>query len=265
MKNILLPSQHVIFDYFPDMEKENKSFSSFKEEVSKKLKDIYNASDKFFLQRKVLSNEHINWRYPLMTPFFIKSYITDKNVLHVGSRGGEIDEGIGYYAKSLISVEMERGWYQSNLNRSIQCERKLINATSHELSPTDIKDIETCYTYTTYIEDVAIVKDLYSKNSSITFLVGLAQQEDKLKPLLQDLKNFSEEKNLKIDYVPILFDESVGYYKKYDDDKMIHEKLTFPQYPVTRDTLFTNLRNNEWNSTENFGDQWGVMLLLKIN
>jgi len=200
-----------------------------------------------------------------MTPFFIKSYITDKNVLHVGSRGGEIDEGISYYAKSLISIEMENSWYQSNLNRSVQCERKLINATSHELSPTEIKDIETCYTYTTYIEDVAIVKDLYSKNSSITFLVGLAQQEDKLKPLLQDLKNFSEEKNLKIDYVPILFDESVGYYKKYDDDKMVHEKLTFPQYPVTRDTLFTNLRNNEWNSTENFGDQWGVMLLLKIN
>ena len=80
MKSIILPSSHIIFDYFPNLESENKSFTEFKNETKHKLKMIYTDSDRFVLQREIISTEHVNWRYPLMTPYFIKEEIKNKNV-----------------------------------------------------------------------------------------------------------------------------------------------------------------------------------------
>ena len=260
MKSIILPSSHIIFDYFPNLESENKSFTEFKNETKHKLKMIYTDSDRFVLQREIISTEHVNWRYPLMTPYFIKEEIKNKNVLHIGSRGGELDEGMGAYAKFILSVKLQNEWCQISRKRKIKCERRLVNSKSQDLTSDDLKNIEVCYTYTNFKDDPILIRDAYHKNNSIIFYVVCAQQEDKLRPLLNDLRLFSEENELEVDYVPILFDESVDYQKLYSND----ESYLPPQYPVIAPTVFTDLKNNEWNSTETFGDQWGVMLLLKL-
>ena len=258
MKHILLPYQHVIFEFFPELQGEDKTFADFKLEAKEKLKELYEETDKFFLLRTVDSSEHVNWRYPLMTPFFIKEETKGKKVLHVGSRGGELDEGMSHYASKITSIEMDTSWFNVSKCRKIKCPRIHINSRVQALEK--IEEAEVFYTYTTFVEDISILNYLFSKVKSGTFFVGVAQQEDKLRDLLRNVKSMSKKLNAKVDYVPILFDESENYHLKYEQGPA----STPPQFPVGVHTNFTRLGDSEWGPVHTFGNQWGVMLLLKL-
>ena len=167
MKHILLPYQHVIFEYFPELQGEDKTFADFKLEAKKKLKELYKKTDKFFLLRTVDSSEHINWRYPLMTPFFIKEEIKNKKVIHVGSRGGELDEGMSHYASKITSIEMDTPWFNVSKRRKIKCPRVNINSKVQALEK--IEEAEVFYTYTTFVEDISILNYLFFESEKWYF------------------------------------------------------------------------------------------------
>ena len=72
------------------------------------------------------------------------------------------------------------------------------------------------HSWTFYDEDIYILKHLYKhlpvKETNI--FLGVPQQMDKLAHFLNNLKIFIDDTNSKIDYVPILWDESFDYQKK---------------------------------------------------
>ena len=77
---------------------------------------------------------------------------------------------------------------------------------------------------------------------------------------MRNLSEFVNRTNSKIDYIPVLFDESINWHNKYDSSH------TEPQqFPIDRQTIFTERnKDNDWDSIHTFCNQWGVMLLLKI-
>ena len=267
MKKIKLPSSHAIFNSFPNLDKDEISIEDFKSKVHSSLKDLYDESDRFFLQREVYSPEHVNWRYPIMTPYFIKDYIKNKHVMSIGSRYGEICEGLSRYAKKVTSVEFDYTIFSQEKKlssfgvRRFKCER--VSECIDVLSISDFSDIDVFYLYTTFTEDIKILKHINShvKKESDVFL-GFPQQGDKINDFLHNLKELkdSEDSISSIDYIPILWDESLDYQRKYDDNKD-HQPL---QHPVTHSTLMTDRVDIPWSVDELFDSQCGVFLLIKV-
>ena len=71
MKEIVLPKCHPLFNWFPDLESQKISDPKFESLFRDRLKVLAKKSNNFNLQKEIKSEEHVNWRYPLMTPFFI--------------------------------------------------------------------------------------------------------------------------------------------------------------------------------------------------
>jgi hypothetical protein len=265
MKKILLPKSHIIFNYFPELEGQDISMFQFRNRVHDKLNTIYNESDKFILQREIQSPEHVNWRYPIMTPYYIKDDVKDKYVLSIGSRYGEICEGLSHYAKKIKSVEVDPNIYYTEQRlilenkRKFKCERSVLN--KNVMHMTNFDEIEVIYSYTTFQIDIEILNHLTSHiNKKINIYLGVPQEEGKLEDYLKNIKDFSNKNKCTVDYVPILWDESLNYQLKYDSDSS-HNPI---QFPITYATPMSNRTESEWDRTELFDNQCGVFLLLKI-
>ncbi len=259
MKKIKLPNSHLLFQFFPLLESQDISFDEFRKQTHSKLKEIYDESDKFILQKEIDSEEHVNFRYPIMTPYYIKEDLKDKHVMHVGSRFGEICQGISYYAKELTSVERHEPTYTSELKRDFKCKRNSVYGDVKEI--TDFSNIDLIHSWTFYDEDIFILKHLYENiNKETNIYLGVPQQADKLSHFLNNLKIFADDTDSKIDYVPILWDESFNYQKKYDEDED-HKPI---QFPITQQTAVTQKTDSAWNPVEIFDNQCGIFLLFKI-
>tara|TARA_R110001606_G_C15390857_1_gene651537 strand:- start:1749 stop:2558 length:810 start_codon:yes stop_codon:yes gene_type:complete len=265
MKKILLPESHIIFNYFPELEKQTISMYEFRNRTHSKLKTIYDESDKFILQKEIQSPEHVNWRYPIMTPYYIKDDVKDKHVLSIGSRFGEICEGLSRYAKKITSVEVDPNIYYTEQRlilenkRKFKCERSVLNKNVMDMINFD--EIEVVYSYTGFEIDIKILNHLASHiNKKIDIYFGVPQEEGKLKNYLKNIKDFSNKNKCTVDYVPILWDESQNYQLKYDSG-LSHNPI---QFPITLATPMTSKIDSIWDRTEMFDNQCGVFLLLKI-
>ena len=243
MKEIILPKSHPLFKWFPNLEGQDVSYPEFKSLFNEKLTVLAKKSNNFNLQKEIKSDEHINWRYPLMTPFFIKDDLKNKNVLHIGSRKGEICEGLSRYCKSLTSVEIVWDILEKSLDRRYSCPREAI--CDDILNINELNHFDLVYLYIAFEIDRRIIEDVYANTTGKkTIYVGVPQQLDKFDPFCSWAKDFVERTKCKFDYIPILFDE-------------------LEDYPPTHHTDFT--RVTEWSGVETFSNQSGVMLLFKID
>jgi len=243
MKEIVLPKSHPLFNWFPDLESQKISYPKFESLFRDRLKVLAKKSNNFNLQKEIKSEEHVNWRYPLMTPFFIKNDLKNKNVLHIGSRKGEICEGLSRYCKSLTSVELIQTVSNKSLDRKYSCPRKTICDDIFNIKKLDQFDL--FYLWIGFELDPKIMDHIYSNTTGKkTIYVGVPQELDKFDVFCSLVKDFVEKTKSKLDYIPIIFDE-------------------LEDHPPTQHTAFT--RVTEWSGVETFSNQSGVMLLLKID
>ena len=240
MKLIILPQKHRIIEYFNFLDNENKSFEDFKKEFNniyiqiKKDLEIFN---------NINSIDHINYRYPLSTPYFIKNEIKNKKLVHIGCRKQELDVGFTKYANKVIGIELEK----------VNLIKELKNIDNYELIINNYKNIinnieaDIYYFWCGYMNDINILNDLicnYKKKG--IFYIGVPQQDDKLCIFLDSLKKWYEKnKYVSIDYVPLLFDES-------------HINTKNP----TQFIIDNNLK--EWNNWKTFNNMKGILFLMKI-
>jgi hypothetical protein len=236
---IVLPQTHRIIEYFPFLNHCNDiNFNNFKLKVNQLINTLSNIFNEFNL---IYTNEHINHRYPLVTPFFIKDFIYDKSMLHIGAKNGELDVGFLKYCSKLISVEL--------------CNHPIPNINNEKytyITNTDYKDIietinvDVYYFWCGYQDDIIILDNLINiYNKKGTFFIGVPQQDDKLCSFLNNLKNFIKKNNVEIDYCPIIFDES-------------NIKINNPTQ-FTIDNTYDN-----WNNWKTFNNMKGVLFLIKI-
>jgi hypothetical protein len=236
---IVLPQTHLIIKYFPFLNHcKEKTINDLKIEVNELL--INNLFTSINVFNSIYTDEHINHRYPLITPYFIKEYILNSSILHIGAKNKELDMGFLKYCSKLISVEI--CILQDNINTETYT---YINNTNY----TDIIEsinVDVYYFWCGYQEDIIILDKLINiYNKKGTFFIGVPQQEDKLCEFLKSLKNFVENNNVEIDYCPILFDET--------------------SFKITNPTQFTiDNENSEWNNWKTFNNMKGVMFLIKI-
>ncbi len=59
-----------------------------------------------------------------MTPYYIKDDVKDKHVLSIGSRYGEVCEGLSYYAKKITSVEIDPNIFYTEQRLILENKRK---------------------------------------------------------------------------------------------------------------------------------------------
>ena len=243
MKYLRLPNSHPIFEYFPYLEGSDISYQEFKDLVEETLPKIKQENDKFFKIEDIKSSEHVNWRYPICTPFFLKNYIKGKNLLHIGSRKGELCEGFSYFADEITSIERDSS--QLEPNRKFKCKRTEICNDIKEYGK--IAEHDTYYLYISFATDVGLCREVYkANNTNKTFFLGVPQQLDKFSELMSQVQDFIEETPCTVDYIPILFDES--------------------HIPVTSPNRFTeDAEDPDWSDVKTFSHGWGVMLVLKIN
>ena len=189
----------------------------------------------------------MNHRYPLVTAFFIKKFIIDKSILHIGAKSGDLDIGaksgdldIGFlkYCSKLISVEL----CNSSVPKINNENYKYIHNTNY-IDIIETINVDVYYFWCGYQEDIIILDNLINKfNKKGTFFICVPQQDDKLCIFLN---NFVEKNNVEIDYCPIIFDES----------KII----------VKNPTQFTIDNNDDnWNNWKTFNNMKGVLFLIKI-
>uniref|UniRef100_A0A6C0CK76 Methyltransferase n=1 Tax=viral metagenome TaxID=1070528 RepID=A0A6C0CK76_9ZZZZ len=257
---IVIPKEHLIIKHYPMLESNDQSFEEFKDNIKQTLKYLFPYIKHFY---NIPTSEHINWRYPLVTPFFIKDIIKDKHILHIGSRYGELDIGMSKYCKELTSVELIHVNPYSN---DIKCKHNFYPNTDY-ISIID-KCIPDVYLFWCgYTIDIDILKCLtINKNRFGDFLIGVPQDFKKLDYFLKNLKIlYNELKNTKdicINYIPIIFDESKDYFKKYCNED---EYNRYRNFNIVNPTYFTKRLNDiEWDNACTFCDQWGVMFLMHI-
>lgn len=239
MKLIFLPINHRIIEYFPFLDCEDKTFELFKNEFDEKYKII---KDELAFFNGINYKEHINFRYPLNVSFFIKDDIKDKTMIHIGCRNQELDVGFIQYCKNLIGIEIEN----VNLRNDLQKKNYQLIINNYENVIQKI-NAERYYFWTGYENDIIVLNNLVNKyKKKGIFYMGVPQQDDKLCSFLQLLKNWHDKnKQAKIDYVPILFDESY--------------------IPITKSTVFTeDNKSKQWNNWKTFNDMKGILLLMKI-
>jgi hypothetical protein len=260
MKEVILPNCHPLFKYFPELESEDKTYAEFKDEVAVKLKEIYKKSDKFALQAEIESDEHINWRYPIMTPYFIRDEVSNKTLMHVGARKGELCEGFSHFAKKITCVENLA--FPQNSDRPYNCPREAIQGDVFQIDRGIFEKIDVFYTYISFDLDPRILAHINDSVKSEKILYfGVPQVIYKFEPFCRSVQEFIEKTGSKVDYVPVVFDESAGYQEKYDTDHTYKPR----QFPVVDATPFTeSVNDREWRDCETHCDQWGVILLLKI-
>mgnify|MGYP003644255089 CR=1 FL=1 len=264
MKEVILPNCHPLFKYFPELESEDKTYAEFKDEVAVKLKEIYKKSDKFALQAEIESDEHINWRYPIMTPYFIRDEVSNKTLMHVGARKGELCEGFSHFAKKIICVENQpwMAYAARVVGRPYKCPREGVVDDVFKIDRGFFEKTDVFYTYITFEIDPRILAHINDNvTSEKTLYFAFPQVIYKFEPFCRSIQEFIEKTGSKVDYVPVVFDESVDYQRKYDTDHTYKPR----QFPVVAETPFTeSVNDREWRDCETHCDQWGVVLLLKI-
>lgn len=257
----LLPKEHLLITKLDkyDLECIDISVTDYRQLIHKELKELFNISNKFELQRTIATNSHVNFRYPLMMSFYIKDIIKDKKVMHIGSSTLEHDEGMSHYAKKIVSIEINKV-YPVN-NRKLYCEHHYLHGDIFKL-----KVIEQCDVYLFWCGasiDSTILNYLVNKKCTGTFLIGVPQQEDKLLIFLNLIDNWlNNNVYKKVSYITVPFDESVNYQNKYCTNK--GNNILYPQFPIKRKTPFTNVISDKWTDVHTFDNQCGVMILLQI-
>tara|TARA_B110000037_G_C16957202_1_gene439388 strand:- start:46 stop:768 length:723 start_codon:yes stop_codon:yes gene_type:complete len=236
-----LPISHRIIEYFPFLKNENKSTEKLYNEFNNTYENIKDELKPFY---KINCKDHMNWRYPLTTAYFIKDELNGKIFTHIGCKKQELDVGFIKYAKKIIGIEI------SNVDL-----RKDLKKQNYELIINDYKNVikninsDIYYFWTGYKSDIHILNDLiinYKKKG--IFYLGVPQQDDKLCDFLKELKLWYEKNRyVNIDYVPILFDES--------------------HIPIKSKTLFTDHNKFEqWNDKwKTFNNMRGILFLIKIS
>jgi len=235
---ITLPQEHRIIEYFPFLNNSiDKSINNLKCEVY----EIIDTLNDVFNEFNTITDDHINHRYPLVTAFFIKKFITDKSILHIGSKMGDLDIGFLKYCCKLISVEV----CNTSVPQINNEKYTYINNTNY-IDIIETINVDVYYFWCGYLEDIIILDNLINKfNKKGTFFIGVPQQDDKLCIFLNNLKKFVEKNNVEIDYCPIIFDET--------------------NIKITNPTQFTCDNNDDnWNNWKTFNNMKGVLFLIKI-
>ena len=236
---IILPQTHRIIEYFPFLNNSiDKSINDLKYEVYQIIDGLNNVFNEFNIQT---TDDHMNHRYPLVTPFFIKKFINDKSIFHIGSKGGDLDIAFLKYCSKLISVEL-----CNTPMPQINNEKYTYMNNTNYIDIIETINVDVYYFWCGYQEDIIILDDLINKfNKKGTFFIGVPQQDDKLCIFLNNLKNFVEKNNVEIDYCPIIFDET--------------------NIKITNPTQFTIDNNDDnWNNWKTFNNMKGVLFLIKI-
>lgn len=236
---IILSNTHRIIEYFPFLNNSiDKSINDLKDEVYETINTLNDVFNEFNI---TTTDDHMNHRYPLVTAFFIKNFIIDKSMLHIGAKSGDLDIGFLKYCSKLISVEL----CNSSVSKINNENYKYIHNTNY-IDIIESINVHVYYFWCGYQEDIIILDNLINKfNKKGTFFIGVPQQDDKLCIFLNNLKNFVEKNNVEIDYCPIIFDESKIIVKN-------HTQFTI-------DNTY-----EDWNNWKTFNNMKGVLFLIKI-
>lgn len=236
---LVLHNSHRIIQYFPFLKNEKKSPKDFKKEFNIVYENIKDNLKPFY---SIPHNDHVNFRYPLTTAYFIKDDIYNKTFTHIGCKKQELDVGFLKYAKNVIGIEKQNVVLRDDLKQEKY--KLIINNYKNVIEKINS---DVYYFWTGYTLDVAILNDLIvnHKKKGI-FYLGVPQQDDKLCDFLKYLKQWYEKNQyVNIDYVPILFDESHIQIK--------HQTV------FTQDNKF-----QEWNNWKTFDNMRGVLFFIKI-
>lgn len=247
MKYIIYPRKHILIKYFPELCNENKTIKEFKNEFYLKIEEI-NKICKNFYNINCYKGQHLIWRSPLNTGFFLKDIITNKKVIHIGCKYQELDVGFLKYCKNLIGIEITNVFLRDDLKNNI----------NYKLIISDYKKIIHNFNADVYIfwcgiyNDINILNDLiFNKKKKGIFLMGTPSENTSngMDIFYQNFRkwyNFNKKSiDLKLDYIPILFDES-------------HIKITKPH------TWFNVGKNNNWNYWKTYDNMKGIITFLKI-